>query len=104
MNLKITPKIWKNPEVTEQELYNDIINNNTFPEIVTELLAYVKTEFDKRNNPPIFISQRQFEDLMSLFHIRGTRVQNGELIKDNRGGDRRSEEARAIVNDFLAKK
>ena len=87
----ITNKVLKELKdgiVTKEEVINELIANYTVKAIVedyVDMAMAVPTEQTK-----ITISREEFDFLTNIFKVRGEKVVDGEVVKENRGRKRKT--------------
>lgn len=77
----------KDGMVTKEEVINELIANYTVKAIVedyVDIAMAVPTE-----QPKITISREEFDLLTNIFKVRGEKVVDGEVVKENRGRKRK---------------
>lgn len=79
----------KNGEPLEL-LENYIMNTYPMPQIIKAFAELIVTADDAVNRPQINVTQEEYDAIMSLFKIKGIRLnENGEVIKETRGRPRK---------------
>lgn len=73
----------KNKTATKEELTNYLITNLTVMELAEELADYIMK--DTPGNQPITVSQEEYDRVVSMFRVKGTRCVDGNYIKETRG-------------------
>ena len=58
--------------MTEEELYDHLINNFTLKAIVTDYIELLKQT--KVNNTKITVDRQEYDAILSLFRVRGERI------------------------------
>lgn len=90
----------KNGEPLEL-LENYIMNTYPMPQIIKAFAELIVTADDAVNRPQINVTQEEYDTIMSLFKIRGIRVNtNGEIIRENRGRPRKIQQEDAGENAY----
>lgn len=73
--------------VTKDEVVNELINTYTVKAIVED---YVTMAMETpTEQPKITISREEFDLLTNIFKVRGEKVVDGEVVKENRGRKRK---------------
>lgn len=67
-------------------LENYLMNTYPMPQIIKAFAELIVTADDAVNQPQISVTQEEYDAIMSLFKIKGIRLnENGEVIKETRG-------------------
>lgn len=69
-----------------------LMNNYPMPVIISSLAKLLVNQDNTVNKPQIIITAEEFEQIQSLFKIRGQRVVDGEVIQERRGRPRLNKE------------
>lgn len=73
--------------VTKDEVVNELINTYTVKAIVEDYVDIAMTV--PTEQPKITISREEFDLLTNIFKVRGEKVVDGEVVKENRGRKRK---------------
>lgn len=69
-----------------------LMNNYPMPVIISSLAKLLVNQDNTVNKPQIIVTAEEFEQIQSLFKIRGQRVVDGEVIQERRGRPRLNKE------------
>ena len=69
-------------------LENYLLNNYPIPLIIKAFSELIVVADNSANKPQILVSESEYEAITSLFRIKGQRVVDGEIVKENRGRPR----------------
>lgn len=73
--------------ITKEEVVNELIAVYPIKSIVEDYVDMVMTI--PTEQPKITISREEFEMLTNIFKVRGEKVVDGEVVKENRGRKRK---------------
>ena len=76
--------------ITKEEVVNELIAVYPIKSIVEDYVDMVMTI--PTEQPKITISREEFEMLTNIFKVRGEKVVDGEVVKENRGRKRKQNE------------
>lgn len=94
-----------NDEYSSEDMDNlvkDVVMNNSAMDIAKELM-YHKIQLKPLEEEKIVINPLQKMMLLSMFKIKGEKIVDFEVVKDNRGGDRKSKKFKEDSTDIKVK-
>lgn len=80
----------KNGESIEL-LESYLMNNYPMPVIIKAFAELVITADDEINKPQISVTEEEMQMIARLFRIKGTKLVDGELVKERRGRPKKIE-------------
>lgn len=88
----------KNGESIEL-LESYLMNNYPMPVIIKAFAELIITADDEVNKPQISVTEEEMQMIARLFRIKGTKLVDGELVRERRGRPRkRTDEDEAVLD------